>query len=134
MGRVILADDDDLIGEIVTDTFISAGHGIGWLKNGKDALEAMKFRAPDLAILDLHMPELNGMDTLRQMRSNSDLAMIPVMMLTVVEGDGAQRIAFYDGVDDYMTKPFDPEELLVRAEALMKNRIKRVMPFGSKAR
>lgn len=130
MGRVILAEDDEIIGEIVADSFIAAGHGIGWLKNGKEALDAMMFRPPDVAILDVHMPVLNGLDTLRRMRATEKLAMVPVMMLTVVGGGGDQRIAYYDGADDYMTKPFDPEELVYRAENLMQNRIKRTFQLG----
>ena len=119
MGRIILADDAEIVGEIVSSALMSAGHAVGWLQDGKEALDAMLFRPPDLAILDVHMPEMSGFETLRKMRQRTELASVPVLMLTVVEGEGDQRIAYFDGANDYMTKPFDPDELVVRAETLM---------------
>ncbi len=125
MARIILAEDDELIGQIVVDRFFEAGHAVGWLKDGKEALDAMLFRAPDLAILDQNMPTMSGNLVLRQMRSSEELVMVPVLMLTAVAGESDQKIAYYDGADDYVTKPFDPDHLLLRAENLLEGKIRR---------
>lgn len=129
MGRIIIADDDELLGEIVSGILLSAGHGVGWLSNGRDALEAMRFRPPDLAILDWDMPGISGLSVLREMRNSPDLSMVPVIMLTAISGEGDQTIAFFDGADDYLTKPFDANELIDRAEWLMANNVKRASSF-----
>ena len=122
MARIIFADDDDLIGEIVVDALSNAGHAVGWLKNGKAALDAMVRRPPNIAILDRHMPVMSGNSVVREMRLNKDLLNTPVLMLTASAGLTDQEISFYDGADDYMTKPFDPDELVFRVEELIKSK------------
>ncbi|MXO66381.1 response regulator transcription factor [Altericroceibacterium endophyticum] len=128
MARILYAEDDEIVGEIVSDALMDAGHAVGWLKDGDSALEAIKARTPDLVILDYEMPGLSGVQVLRAMRSDSDLAMIPVLMLTAHSGDADQNIAFYEGADDYITKPFKPRELIDRAEWLIDGNIKRAKP------
>lgn len=128
MGRVILIDDDDLIADIITDAFIKAGHGIGWLADGKQALSVIEARPPHLVILDQQMPGIRGSDVLRAMRTNRIMAPIPVMMLTVVSGEANERISMYEGADFYMTKPFKTDELVYHAERLMKLNLRRHIP------
>ena len=125
MGRIILAEDDELVGQIVVDRFVAAGHAVGWLRDGKEALDAMRFRPPDLVILDQRMPTMNGGLVLRKMRGTWELSMIPVLMLTAVDGEQDKDIAYYEGADDYMTKPFNPDLLVARAESLMRGHIRR---------
>lgn len=125
MGRIILAEDDEILGDIVTNAFIDSGHAVGWLRDGESALSAMRFRQPHLAILDVHMPGISGIELLRIMRGSEDLSMVPVLMLTTVCGLGSQNIAYYDGADDYVTKPFNPENLIERAQKLIDKNIHR---------
>ena len=120
MGRIILADDDDLIAELVADAFRSAGHAVGWLKDGKTALDLIKQRPPDLVILDCNMPGLSGVNVLREMRQSSKLFGIPVIMLTGRQSDTDEEIVRFEGANDYIRKPFEPAVLVRRAEALMK--------------
>lgn len=120
MARIILAEDDDIVASIVTTALMDAGHAVGRLPNGREALKVIESRPPALAILDWDMPEMTGAEVLRSMRINPDLAHVPVLMLTAF--DGNEGIAYYDGVQDYMTKPFDPDELVVRVETLLKRR------------
>ena len=127
MARIILAEDHELVGTLVVECLSRAGHAVGWLRDGEQALEAMKFRAPHLAILDQHMPVKNGGIVLREMRLIPNLAMVPVLMLTAVSGESDKRILYYDGADDYVTKPFDPDDLLFRAEALIDLKLRRTM-------
>ena len=126
MTYILLAEDDEIVGRVVTDALSDAGHIVGHVSNGREAIMAMKRRRPKLVILDQNMPEMNGRSVLRKMRVDRDLAMIPVMMLTAVSGKEDQRISFYDGADHYMTKPFDPVEVIFWAEELMAMNIKRI--------
>lgn len=119
MARIILADDDEIIGDLVTDAFMAAGHAVGWLKDGRSALEAIRRRPPDLAILDCNMPDLSGINVLRELRKSQTLFRLPVMMLTARQSDQDKEIARFEGANDYMRKPFDPVVLVGRAEALM---------------
>ena len=127
MARIILAEDDEIMGELIVDCLSRAGHAVGWLRNGHDALDAIRFRIPHLIILDQHMPRMSGGQVLRELRIRQNLAMIPVMMLTAVNGDADQNIAFFDGADDYLTKPFKDDDLIFRARALINCRIRRTM-------
>lgn len=129
MGRIILAEDDPIMGEMVRDQLFQAGHAVGWLQDGESALAAMRFRAPHLAILDQKMPRMHGGAVLQQMRIDPDLAMVPVMMLTAIAGEQDQRIAFYEGADEYLTKPVALDRMVLVAEQLMNKRLRRTSGF-----
>lgn len=129
MARVIVVDDHEIVGSILSDILIDAGHSVGWLEDGKAALAAMKRRPPHLAILDQNMPGMNGRDILRVMRTDLKLVMTPVMMLTAVKGETDKRISYYEGADHYMTKPFDPQEIVFWAEELIAKKITRTCAF-----
>ncbi len=89
----------------------------------------MRFRAPHLAILDQKMPRMHGGAVLQQMRIDPDLAMVPVMMLTAIAGEQDQRIAFYEGADEYLTKPVALDRMVLVAEQLMNKRLRRTSGF-----
>ena len=82
MARIIMADDDEIVCEVFRDALINAGHAVGMLDNGADALKVIRARRPDLVILDCNMPELPGILVLRQMRDSPDLFETPVLILT----------------------------------------------------
>ena len=119
MARIILAEDDEIVAEIARDALMAAGHGIGVLSDGAAALRVIRERKPDLVILDCNMPELSGLLVLRQMRDSPELHAIPVLVLTARDSRRDEEIAFYEGADDYMRKPFEPEELVFRVEELL---------------
>jgi DNA-binding response OmpR family regulator len=119
VGRIIFADDDEIVAELVTGAFLKAGHGIGWLQDGRSALDVIRRRPPDLAILDCNMPEMTGILVLREMRKSPALCDIPVLMLTGRQSDSDEEIVRFEGASDYVRKPFDPILLVARAEALM---------------
>ena len=119
MARIILAEDDEIIGEIVVDQLMDAGHAVGWLKNGEEAVSVIRRKIPDLVILDHNMPGISGRNVLRAMRQENNLAMVPVLMLTAMSGKTDQEIAYYEGADDFMTKPFRPQDLVSRVDALL---------------
>lgn len=119
MARIIMAEDDEIVAEIARDALIAAGHGVGILDNGAEALRVIQARKPDLVILDCNMPELSGLLVLRHMRDSLDLHAIPVLVLTGRDSRRDEEIAFYEGADDYMRKPFEPEQLVFRVEELL---------------
>lgn len=119
MARIIIAEDDDIVSDIVRETLTKAGHLVGVLNNGADALRAIQLKEPDLVILDCTMPELSGLIVLREMRTSSTLYATPVLMLTGRQGARDVELAYNQGADDYMKKPFDPEELVFRVEELL---------------
>ena len=119
MGRIILADDDEIVAELVSEALIGAGHAVGWLIDGKSALDLIRRRPPDLVILDCNMPEMSGIQVLREMRQSPKLCDLPVLMLTGRQSESDERIVRFEGANDYIRKPFDPGLLVGRAEALM---------------
>jgi DNA-binding response OmpR family regulator len=122
MARIIMADDDEIVCEVVRDALTTAGHAVGVLDNGADALKVIRARRPDLVILDCNMPELPGILVLRQMRDSPDLYETPVLILTGRQSARDNEIAFYEGATDYMTKPFDPEELVFRVGVMLERK------------
>jgi DNA-binding response OmpR family regulator len=122
MARILVAEDDDIVSDIVREALTNAGHIVGVLDNGADALRAIQLKKPDLVILDCMMPELSGLIVLREMRSSSTLYDTPVLVLTGRQGERDVELAYNQGADDYMKKPFDPEELVFRVEELLEKR------------
>lgn len=131
MARIIMADDDEIVGELVRDALIDAGHAVGVLDNGTDALKVIRARCPDLVILDCNMPELSGLMVLRQMRDDLDLCDTPVLILTGRRSTRDSEIAFFEGANDYMTKPFDPDEVVFRVRELLERHANRTVSLGN---
>ncbi len=119
MAHIIIAEDDDIVGEIARDALIAAGHGVGLVTDGADALRIIRARRPDLVILDCNMPGLNGVLVLREMRGSIDLCDTPILMLTGRTSQRDEELAMYAGANDYMKKPFDPDELVFRVSRLL---------------
>lgn len=119
MARIIIADDDELVGEIACDVLIAGGHAAGVLTDGKDALNAIRAKHPDLVILDCNMPGLNGLLVLRELRNSAEFCDLPVLVLTGRTSGKDVDLGYYEGADDYMTKPFEPAELLFRVNELL---------------
>jgi DNA-binding response OmpR family regulator len=119
MARIIIADDDPLVGEIARDALIAAGHGAGLVPNGADALAVIKARRPDLVILDCNMPEVSGVNVVRELRKLIDFCDLPILMLTARRSEQDEELARFAGANDYLRKPFDPDQLVFRVEELL---------------
>jgi len=118
-GRpVILAvDDDEKILKLLSVNLITEGYQVITATSGKQALEMMHGNPPALVFLDINMPGMNGLETLRQIREESE---VPVIMLTAIDDSTSLMTALRAGADDYITKPFSVKELLARVHAKLR--------------
>ena len=116
---IIIADDDELVVDVVRSALEARGHVVGGLSDGKPVSAVVELKRPDVVILDCGMAEVSGIVALKQIRASTRAYATPVLMLTSRCGAADEGIAWAAGADDYLRKPFDPEELVVRVEALI---------------
>jgi DNA-binding response OmpR family regulator len=119
-ARILVADDDPDILELVAFRLEQAGYETMRARDGEEALELARGDAPELCVLDVLMPKLNGFEVLRALREAEATKAVPVIMLTASVQDRDVARGFEIGADDYMRKPFNPRELLARVEALLR--------------
>lgn len=119
MALIIIADDDELVVAIVRAALEGRGHVVGELSDGKSVKQVVELKRPDVVILDCVMAEVSGIMALKEIRGSLTASTTPVLMLTARRGHADEGIARYAGADDYLRKPFDPDELVVRVEALI---------------
>lgn len=117
MAEVLVVEDEDDVRRLVRVLLERAGHSVSEAANGIEALRLLKSATPDLIVLDVTMPELDGWQTLERIR---DLTEVPVLMLTARAGELDKVRGLKSGADDYVTKPFGRQELLARVEALLR--------------
>lgn len=122
MARILLADDDEHAVEIVRAALEERGHIVGALNDGSGVKNVVEFKRPDLVILDCAMPEMSGVDALREIRMSLTAHDTPVLMLTARQSDSDEQIAMYAGADDYLRKPIDPDLLVSRVEVLLERK------------
>lgn len=119
MPRIIIADDDALVIDIVRAALEERGHIVGELHDGKPVKDVVELKRPDVVILDCSMAEVSGIIALKEIRASASAFATPVLMLTGRRGHADEEIAWVAGADDYLRKPFDPDELVFRVEALI---------------
>lgn len=121
MGKKILVIEDERdIGDLVTHYLEKEGYRVMALRDGAKGLKQIKTEPPDLLILDLMLPEMDGLEICRQVRSDLRTAALPVIMLTA-KGEETDRVVGLEmGADDYISKPFSPKELVARVKALFR--------------
>ena len=117
MTTILVVDDEPQIAEIATDYLKLAGFDVIVANDGVRALEAVRDRHPDLVVLDLGLPKLDGLQVARTLRRQSDL---PIVMLTARVEEDDRLHGFEIGADDYITKPFSPRELVARVRAVLR--------------
>jgi len=119
---VLAADDDPLIRELIQFRLERSGYQVVTAADGDEALRMIRERRPDLVVLDVMMPGRTGYEITRSLRADEATRAIPVILLTarVQESDVSQ--GFEAGADDYLTKPFSPQELRARVQAILGRR------------
>ena len=119
---VLVADDDEDILQLVSFRLERAGYTVVTAADGQQALAAAREHQPDLAVLDVMMPGLNGYEVTRQLRADETTAHIPVILLTARVQEADVSRGFEAGADDYLRKPFSPQELRSRVQAIIARR------------
>jgi two-component system alkaline phosphatase synthesis response regulator PhoP len=115
--RILIVDDEPKITQLVRDYLERSGFAVVTARDGREAVMRARTDRPDLIVLDLGLPDLDGLDVTRQLRRDSQ---VPIIMLTARDGE-ADRVAGLElGADDYVTKPFSPRELVARVRAVLR--------------
>jgi two-component system response regulator QseB len=127
--RILLVEDDELLGDGLRTGLIQYGYACDWLKDGQSADQALKTESFDLVVLDLGLPKLSGITVLQNLRARG-LSM-PVLILTARESVEDRVKGLDSGADDYLTKPFDLDELCARLRALQRRFSSRADPLLS---
>ena len=117
MPRILIVDDEPHIVELAKLYLERDGYQVSGVGTGNDALERLDSFKPDLVILDLMLPDIDGFEVCRRMRARSD---VPILMLTARKEDIDKIIGLELGADDYSTKPFNPRELVARVKAILR--------------
>lgn len=117
MPDILIADDDPHIRDVIAFAVESAGFTYRIAQNGSEALKEFKAKSPDLIILDIGMPEMDGLEVCRAIRQSSQL---PILFLTARSDEIDRVLGLELGGDDYVTKPFSPREVVARIKAILK--------------
>jgi two-component system alkaline phosphatase synthesis response regulator PhoP len=115
--HILVVDDEPRIAEIARDYLERAGFRVAIAGTGADALALARTKRPDLVVLDLGLPQMDGLDVTRALRKQSN---VPIIMLTARVDERDKLIGLELGADDYMTKPFSPKELVARVRAVFR--------------
>src|SRR5437667_10596678 len=119
MGRVLVVEDDAEIADVLRRTLRQEGHEVRSAGDGVEALQLAEDFVPDLVILDLGLPKLDGVEVCRRLRAESDA---PILILTARTQTDDRVEGLDSGADDYLVQPFERKELLARMRALMRRR------------
>jgi two-component system, OmpR family, alkaline phosphatase synthesis response regulator PhoP len=117
MKTILVVDDEPKIVQLARDYLEHAGFAVVTAPDGKSALDEVRRRRPDLVVLDLGLPQLDGLDVTRSVRADSNL---PIIMLTARDDEVDKLVGLELGADDYLTKPFSPRELVARVKAVLR--------------
>ena len=120
MTRILIVEDDRDIGELVCRYLEKAGFRAELLTSGREAVSTIVASPPDLLVLDLMLPQIDGLEICRVVRANEKTAGIPIIMLTARTEESERIVGLEIGADDYIAKPFSPNELVARIRALLR--------------
>lgn len=127
MPRVVVADDDRDIRELVVAKLELAGHEVFAAQNGTEALAKLREDGADLAVLDISMPGLSGVELCKILRSESATAGLPIILLTARAQEHDEEQGVIAGANEYIVKPFSPRALLNRVDALLESSIEHLL-------
>jgi len=128
--RILVVEDDPDIAQLVAHYLEKSGFSVDRLANGRDALVSIAAHAPDVLVLDLMLPQVDGLEICRVVRGNEATAGMPIIMLTARAEESDRIVGLEIGADDYLAKPFSPNELVARVRALVR-RAQRAGPAGA---
>jgi two-component system alkaline phosphatase synthesis response regulator PhoP len=122
--KILVVDDEENIRELVRYNLAREGYQVTTVGSGEEALKQASSKPPDLIVLDLMLPGMDGFDVCRQLKNDSRTAHIPIVMLTVKGEESDIVVGLELGADDYITKPFSPKVLLARIKTVLRRREK----------
>lgn len=121
---ILVVEDDEDIQQLVSYNLVKAGFDVECAETGEEGIRKIEAEVPDLVLLDLMLPGIDGSEICRQLRLNEEYRELPVIMLTA-KGEDADVVAGFDlGADDYITKPFSPEVLISRIKAVLRRKVR----------
>lgn len=118
--HILVVEDEKNISKVISYNLEREGYRVGSAKDGEEALEKARKEPPDLVILDLMLPKLDGLEVCRQLKGDPKLAQIPVIMLTAKTQEADRVVGLEMGADDYIPKPFSTRELVARVKAVLR--------------
>ncbi|MCW2919461.1 MAG: response regulator receiver protein [Actinomycetia bacterium] len=127
-GRILVVDDDDTVAEVVARYLRRDGHEVECVADGREALRRARANPPDLIVLDLMLPGLDGLEVCRRLRETSP---VPIVMLTALGQETDRLVGLELGADDYVTKPFSPRELALRVRSVLRRARGSLAPAGA---
>ncbi|NLW47469.1 MAG: response regulator transcription factor [Firmicutes bacterium] len=119
-GTIVIVEDEANIVELVKYNLDREGYRTLYANDGRKGLELIKQELPDLVILDLMLPEMDGLSVCKQLRSDAQTKSIPIIILTAKSEEADRVLGLEMGADDYVTKPFSPRELVARVRAVLR--------------
>lgn len=124
--RVLLVEDDPMIGDAVQSALKDASYAVDWVKNGQVALSTLECQHYDVVLLDLGLPNKDGLEVLKSIRAQNNP--IPLLIITARDGLDDRLNGLDSGADDYVLKPFDMAELLARIRAVLRRKVGNATP------
>jgi len=125
MANILIVDDDEIAAELASSALLEAGHVCGWVSGGRQALDLLRWRRPDILLLDQDMPEMTGAQVLRELRTSEQHYDLPVIMFTEITKKADENAARFNGAQAYVRKPFSPPCLLEQVERILATRAAR---------
>src|ERR1700676_3659268 len=119
-SRILVVEDDPDIAELVARYLERDGYLVDRVASGREGLDRIAAKPPSLVILDLMLPEVDGLEICRVVRGNDKTAGVPIIMLTARAEESERIVGLEVGADDYLAKPFSPNELVARVRALLR--------------
>lgn len=119
VAHILIVDDDEIVAELASSTLLDAGHACGWVGSGREALDLLRWRRPDILLLDQDMPGMTGAQVLRELRTSPRHYDLPVIMFTGITGEIDEQTARFNGAQAYLRKPFSSGLLLREVEGLL---------------
>ncbi|HEY6194456.1 MAG TPA: response regulator [Candidatus Eisenbacteria bacterium] len=118
-GRILVVDDEIYIVHILDFSLGMEGYDVVTALDGEQALEKARTEKPDLIVLDIMMPKLDGYETCKRLKADAETKDVPVILLSAKGRNVDQKVGFEVGADDYITKPFSPRKLVERINAIL---------------
>src|ERR1700704_3062471 len=119
-SKILVVDDEPDVVQLIEYNLKGAGYDVITAQDGEEALKKARASSPDLIILDLMLPQIEGLDVCKMLRRDAATAGIPIVILTAKASETDRVLGLELGADDYVTKPFSPRELVLRAKRLLR--------------